>query len=157
MDLCVASVIGSGGVLFYGRLPPSEHPPPNMAAQSSTSPSRSRLLVVEDDALVRHALVRQLERAFTVQGAAGGDAALARIRTDQFDLVLTDYAMPDRSGVVLARELRAAGFQGPIVMITAVPTALDIPEAIASGSIQAVVPKPWNYRELIQVLEDRLR
>lgn len=116
-----------------------------------------RLLVVEDDALVRHALMRQLNRAYAVEGAGTGQEAMAAVAKSSFDLVLTDYAMPDQSGVALARALRAGGFVSPIVLITAVPTAVDIPDALQTGIIQAVVPKPWTYRELIQLISDRLR
>jgi len=128
-----------------------------MSSPSRPNQSARRLLVVEDDALVRHALLRQLDRAFKVDGANGPDAALVAMRAAPYDIILTDYAMPERSGVAFARELRGSGFQGPIVLLTAVPTALDIPEALQSGMIQAIVPKPWSYRELIALLQDRLR
>lgn len=116
-----------------------------------------RLLIVEDDALVRHALMRQLNRTFAVEGAGTGNEAIAAIRKTAFDLILTDYAMPDLSGVALAKTLRSAGVRAPIVLITAVPTAVDIPDALQTGVIQAVVPKPWTYRELVQLIQDRLR
>ncbi len=115
-----------------------------------------RLLVVEDDSLVRHALLRQLERAFRVDAANGPDAAVVAMREVPYDIVLTDYAMPERSGVAFARELRQSGFHGPIVLLTADPTAPELPEALHTGLIQAIVPKPWNYRELIRLLSARV-
>lgn len=128
-----------------------------MVSPTATAPAMKRLLIVEDDALVRHALMRQLNRNFAVEGAGNGHEAMAAVATARFDLVLTDYAMPDQSGVALAKALRAGGFRAPIVLLTAVPTALDIPEALQTGVIQAVVPKPWTYRELLQLIVDRLR
>lgn len=124
---------------------------------SPSAAALKRLLIVEDDALVRHALMRQLNRAYAVEGAGTGQEAIAAVARTSFDMVLTDYAMPDQSGVAMARSLRASGFRSPIVLITAVPTAVDIPEALQAGVIQAVVPKPWTYRELIQLIRERLR
>ncbi|MDQ3263720.1 MAG: response regulator, partial [Myxococcota bacterium] len=89
-------------------------------------------------------------------GANGPDAAVLAMREVPYDIVLTDYAMPERSGVAFARELRGGGFHGPIVLLTADPTALDLPEALHTGLIQAIVPKPWSYRELVRLLSARV-
>jgi CheY-like chemotaxis protein len=58
------------------------------------------VLIVEDEAAIRRALTRVLERAgFTVRTAANGDDALQQLRAAEADIVITDIIMPKMHGV----------------------------------------------------------
>ncbi|MBN9163034.1 MAG: hypothetical protein BGO98_15220 [Myxococcales bacterium 68-20] len=60
-----------------------------------------RVLVVDDDIIIRHYFVRTLRRHVEVEEASGVTEALAKLRTIPFDIVLTDEHMPDGSGRAL--------------------------------------------------------
>jgi len=87
-----------------------------------------RVLVAEDDAVMRRMLVQALRRdGFDVTAVADGAKLLARIQqawldpdeTGQYDLVITDVHMPNLSGIDVLRELRTVDPSTPVVVITA--------------------------------------
>jgi CheY-like chemotaxis protein len=68
---------------------------------------RGRVLVVDDDAIIRDLLTAILEpQGFEVQTAANGPAALAAFHVEPFDVILTDFQMPGMSGLELAAEVQ---------------------------------------------------
>ena len=77
-----------------------------------------RIVVAEDEALIRMDLVEMLAReGYQVVGeAANGEAAIALVREHQPDLALFDVKMPIKDGITAAQELRG---EVPIVMLTA--------------------------------------
>ncbi|WP_404714333.1 response regulator [Sphingomonas sp. MMS24-J13] len=82
--------------------------------------ARPKILVVEDDPGVRRSLQLLLQgRGFDVRSYASGAALLADRTTRDAACFVADYAMPDIDGMALLRELRADGWNGPAVLITA--------------------------------------
>ncbi len=80
---------------------------------------RARLLVVDDDELIRELHARVLVVAgYEVETAEDGIDALERLAEEPFDLVLTDNYMPRLSGSNLALALRSAGSHIPVVMVS---------------------------------------
>ena len=79
-----------------------------------------RVLVVDDDELVREMLLSSLEdEGFLVLGADGADGALAQLeRGHKIDALITDLSMPGKSGWDLVRELQSRRPDLPIVMLT---------------------------------------
>jgi serine phosphatase RsbU (regulator of sigma subunit)/anti-anti-sigma regulatory factor len=71
----------------------------------SDAPQNTRILVVDDDAVIRTVLVAALKRGGypNVETASGGRAAQQLLRTGGFDLVITDISMPDLDGLALMR------------------------------------------------------
>ena len=85
--------------------------------------SKGTVLVVDDDVAMREMLVSLLEEHGT-RAAAAGDAeeALERIRTEEFDAVLSDIRMPGKSGIELVGEIREARPDTPVILMTAFGT-----------------------------------
>jgi two-component system chemotaxis response regulator CheY len=86
-----------------------------------------RFLVVDDNPTVR-VIIKEILRGFGVQefeAAADGKAALELLKTQPFDVVLTDMVMPGVSGVDLARAIRTGGTR----------TKADIPIVLLSGNM----------------------
>lgn len=80
---------------------------------------RAKVLVVDDEAAIRQAIVRQLERAgHSVVEAADGADALEQLRRADFDLVISDVLMPVMGGVELARQLAERGCLIPGLLIS---------------------------------------
>ena len=107
-----------------------------------------RVLVVDDQAPVAHALGRLLERLEYVPTVeTEPEAALARLTEEPgaFDLVLTDLTMPTLSGIELATRIRAAGVAVPVVLVSGSWSSHDVTDL---GLFAAVLPKPCDAATL---------
>jgi CheY-like chemotaxis protein/anti-sigma regulatory factor (Ser/Thr protein kinase) len=88
--------------------------PPALAAPP---PGRLRVLVVDDESLVRETTAAYLSAdGHQVRTAAGGHAAVEALTTERFDVVVTDRAMPDLAGDTVAQAAAAVG--APVVLLT---------------------------------------
>ena len=113
------------------------------------------VLVVDDDFMVAGIHTKFVDRTpgFRVVGvAATGEAALAEIGRLRPDLVLLDVHLPDRTGIEVLRELRAAGDDTGVVMVTAAREAETVRAAAAGGAAHYLV-KPFEYVDLRARLE----
>lgn len=80
-----------------------------------------KILVVEDDAVLRKAMVEALSKEFTVISASDGVEGIAVALKERPNLVLLDIAMPHMDGLAVMKELRASGEWGkriPIILLT---------------------------------------
>jgi DNA-binding response OmpR family regulator len=105
-----------------------------------------RILVVDDDARNRDLLVRRLEHeGYTVQAAARGEAALARLATESVDLILLDIMMPGMSGYeVLEAIKRESQWRDiPVIMISALDELQSVVRCIEHGA-EDYLPKPFD-------------
>jgi DNA-binding response OmpR family regulator len=78
-----------------------------------------RILVVEDEPLIRDLLIRALElRGHRVVTCGDGEEALLKIGGTRFDVVITDFRMPRMTGLALIRTLKARPERMPIVLMS---------------------------------------
>jgi CheY-like chemotaxis protein len=118
---------------------------------------RLRVLVCDDEAVLR-ALVRAcLEPAYEVVEARDGDESLRLARELRPDLIVLDMMMPGQSGLAVLETLRAdpALAATPVVMLTARAQAADRFAAAAAGA-DRYVPKPFDVRELTDAVAELL-
>ena len=116
-----------------------------------------RLLVIEDEAPMRTALVETLKaEGYRVMAAADGVAGLELACTEAFDLVLLDVMMPGLDGFALCRELRKRERTLPVLMLTAKGQVDDRVEGLDSGADDYLV-KPFSLRELLARVRALLR
>ena len=115
------------------------------------------VLIVEDEAAIRLALSGLLRReGYEVEQADGGDAAIARLRADTVDLVLTDLALgAGASGMDVLRATRERLPETPVVMITAHGNEKIAVEAMKAGASD-YVPKPFDNDEIRLVVRRAL-
>jgi len=119
---------------------------------------RLRLLIVEDDS----ALASTLGEWFTLDGhscdyAADGYAAMTRIESDTYDVMLLDVSLPRIDGLEVARRMREQGNATPILMLTSRDAVEDRVLGLDSGADDYVV-KPFALAEVaarIRVLSKR--
>jgi DNA-binding response OmpR family regulator len=119
-----------------------------MAAPASVS---RRALIVEDESSIREIVRLHLSLAgFETEEVADGDAALNRLRSDRFDLVVLDVMLPRVDGVSLCRALRAGGpnQRAGVLMLTARDTEPDKVIGLESGA-DDYLTKPFGVRELM--------
>ncbi len=97
--------------------------------------NRGSVLVVDDDALFRAALVRYLEsESFAVVAEGDPNAALERLEQRPFDLVLTDLRMPGIDGIAFIRRVRALDPEAVCIVVTGFGTPERSIEALHAGA-----------------------
>ncbi len=115
------------------------------------------LLVVEDEIKVARFIEQGLrEEGFEVETTADGAAGLAKASQGAFDLIILDVMLPGRDGFSVLRELRAAGVQSRILMLTARDGVGDRVQGLDLGADDYLV-KPFAFAELLARVRALLR
>ena len=118
---------------------------------------QTRLLIVEDEAAVRDALVRALEtEGYELVLAEDGMQALAAMAHAPADALVLDVMLPGVDGLEVARRLRAGGDSVPILMLTARGAVNDRVAGLDAGADDYLV-KPFALEELLARLRALLR
>jgi two-component system response regulator MprA len=116
-----------------------------------------RILVVDDEPSVRHALDRALRMdGYRVQLAADGREALDALAQTPPDAIVLDVLMPGPDGLEVCRRLRAAGDRTPVLMLTARDAVPDRVRGLDAGADDYLV-KPFALEELGARLRALLR
>src|SRR5579871_3477840 len=104
-------------------------------------PSAKRLLLVDDDAVLRASLAEQLaqEGPYLVVEAASAEEARQRAREDGYALAIIDQELPDGAGDALARELKNQGFDAPVLLLA----GADVPPPLVEH-----IAKPFRFADL---------
>jgi len=143
---------------------PEEPPPPQQNIPGAGAPGtpappprRLRILVAEDNPVNQQVARKTLERAgHAVTLVADGEAALAALKQEAFDLVLMDVQMPGMDGFAATRALReheqAAGGHTPVVAMTAHAMKGDRERCLQAG-MDGYVSKPLDRRKLFEAIE----
>lgn len=108
-----------------------------------------RILIAEDEEILRMLLCDTLEDDYEVTEAENGLEAIQKIREESFDLLLIDYMMPFYTGVEVIESARAAGVTTPIVMLTAKTQDYDRQLVLEAGA-NYFVAKPFSPMELLE-------
>ena len=107
-----------------------------------------RILLAEDDQVMREYLTRALERAgYAVSAVDRGTAAIPLLETERFDLLLTDIVMPEMDGIELAR-LAAEMVPGLRVMFITGFAAVTLKAGREMPNAR-VLSKPFHLRDLV--------
>lgn len=117
---------------------------------------RERVLLVEDDGLVRETASLLLERAgMEVTAVGDGGQALHAFRQGRFDLVLLDLMLPSMHGFEVCRSIRRTS-QVPLIMLTARADTTDVVAGLELGA-DDYVTKPFDPPELVARVRAVLR
>jgi len=146
--LVLESELGKG-TSFIMRFPvgakPAAPEPERIRVERSR---RLRVLVVEDEPLVRAAVIEQLSsQGHTVETANNGLEGLDKFLSGQFDLVVTDRAMPEMGGDQLATAIKQVAPDRPIIMLTGFGDLMDAKGEKPSG-VDVVIGKPVTFDAL---------
>ena len=120
---------------------------------SDTPPKQPRVLVAEDEALIRFDLVELLnDEGYEVVGQAGdGEKAVELARELEPDLVVMDVKMPKMDGIAAA-EIIASERIAPVVMLTAF-SQRDLVEQAREAGAMAYVVKPFDASDVVPAIE----
>ncbi len=121
-------------------------------------PSPKRVLLVDDDTMLRSSLAEQLaaEDSYTVVEAVSCAEARARAGDGLYEFMILDIGLPDGDGRALCRELRDAGVSCPIVLLTAADSDADTIEGLKAGA-NDYITKPFRFAVLMARVHAHLR
>ena len=113
----------------------------------------SQILVVEDAPDMRDVITMLLRvEGAEVTGAGSGHEALAVFRTRQFDVVVSDLALPDVSGDVLIRAIIAAASRSVTIVVITGADQPALNRALEAGA-RVIFAKPCDWESVIAYLE----
>lgn len=116
-----------------------------------------RILVVEDDSVLREAVVTLLtEESYVVDEAAAGDEGLYLAEQNIYDLLVLDIMLPELTGLDIVKTLRGNGGTVPILLLTARDSIDDRVTGLESGADDYLV-KPFAIRELLARVKALIR
>jgi DNA-binding NtrC family response regulator len=114
------------------------------------------VLVVDDEPGMRSFLEKALSsRVGTVHSAASAEEAQALVQRHRFDLLVLDVALPGRNGIDWLKSLRAQGFAGEVVLITAFADLDTAIEALRAGASDFIL-KPFRLTQIVNALKHGL-
>lgn len=104
-----------------------------------------KVLVVDDSGVMRKIIIRSLNAVGVTEvvEAADGQEGFTLFQNDQFDLVLTDWNMPIRSGLEFVKDIRGSGSKVPIMMVTTEAQKSQVITAIQAG-VTDYLTKPFE-------------
>ncbi len=112
-----------------------------------------KVLVIEDDPTVGQFVKRGLEeQRWSVDLVADGEEGEALARSQPYDIIVLDLRLPGRSGQQVLRNLRARGFEKPVLVLTA-QDAVDAKVETLRAGADDYVTKPFAFEELLARVE----
>lgn len=116
-----------------------------------------RLLIAEDEPKTARSLKQGFEEAgYLADLAFDGETAFAMIRNHEYQLIITDIVMPGANGLDFCRNLRNAGYQTPVIMISALGLTSDKLAGFGAGTDDYLV-KPFEFEELLARVQSVLK
>ena len=113
-----------------------------------------KVLLADDSGVMRKIIVRSLNACYVtdIVEAADGVEAIESFKNDSFDLVMTDWNMPNKNGLEVIQEIRATGSKVPILMITTEAEKKAVLAAIQAG-VTDYLTKPFEADTLRSKIE----
>jgi DNA-binding response OmpR family regulator len=117
-----------------------------------------KILIVDDDAEIREALVEQLSLTdeFSVKAVETATLGISAAKPGEIDLVILDVGLPDMDGREACKAMRKAAFRGPVIMLTGQATDADQILGLDSGA-NDYVTKPFRFAVLLARIRAQLR
>ncbi|MBB5754121.1 response regulator transcription factor [Prosthecomicrobium pneumaticum] len=117
-----------------------------------------KILVVDDDDLLRDGLVEQLSlyEEFEIGQAGTATGAVQQARNGSTDLLIMDVGLPDMDGREAVKLLRKGGFKAPIIMLTGHDSESDTILGLEAGA-NDYVTKPFRFAVLLARIRAQLR
>ena len=131
-----------------------------MAGEDGTrtdTAAQCQILVADDDDEIRELIIEQLSACGYVMSGAASIAELeTALKAKMPDILVLDLSLPDGDGLEFCRDLRADGFDRPVIMVTARDAPMDRVAGLEQGG-DDYLTKPFEPRELVARIHNLLR
>jgi two-component system chemotaxis sensor kinase CheA len=162
-NIAGATVLGTGKVVPILNIPDlmksavkfSSIPERAIIAAEEEIEKKKHILIVEDSITARALLKNILETAgYTVKTAVDGVDALTTLRTEDFDIVVSDVDMPRMNGFDLAVKIRGDSklADTPVVLVTALESREDRERGIDVGANAYIVKSSFDQSNLLEII-----
>lgn len=116
-----------------------------------------RILVIEDDAKIASFITKGLAQSgFAVDHAADGEQGLFLATSEPYDAAVVDLMLPKRDGLSIITEMRRAGIETPVIILSARHSVEDRIRGLQTGSDDYLV-KPFTFAELLARIQALIR
>ena len=112
------------------------------------------VLCVDDEPSILRSLSWLLKKKFEVKTATSGQEALAMLRENDFDVIISDQRMPGMMGSELLREARKISPRSMRILLTGYSDLQAILRSVNDGEVFRFVNKPWSIKELPEIIAD---
>jgi DNA-binding NtrC family response regulator len=124
-----------------------------IASKVAKMTDKNRILIVDDDEVVRWSYLRSLESSScNVEAASDGEQALQTMERNPFDVVLLDMRMPGQDGLSVLRTIKQKWPESEVIIITGYPTVDSAKEAVQLGAYDYVT-KPVGPQDVINLTD----
>lgn len=106
-----------------------------------------RLLLVEDDKMIGESLQKSLKHTYAVNWCQDAESAKLSLEAEEYDLILLDLGLPEKSGLDLLKIIRSENNETPVIIITARDTINDKIAGLDTGADDYLI-KPFDLQEL---------
>ena len=113
-----------------------------------------KALIIEDDKILSNNICESLKYKFDMAQAFDGEEGLARLFREKFDVVILDVMMPKLNGYEVLEQMRAAGDNTPVLMLTALGQPADQVKGLRAGA-DDYLAKPFDL-DIFQARLDAL-
>ncbi len=116
-----------------------------------------KILIAEDDRSLLSALQEEFtDEGFSVVTALDGEEGLIVAKKEKPDLFLLDIKMPKIDGITMARKLKEAGTNAPIIFLTNLDDLKHISDATELGKFDYLIKSDWKISDIITKVKERL-
>lgn len=121
------------------------------------SDKENKILVIEDEKKVLKLLKDGLEAEnYVVDTAMDGEIGFVLASSNNYDIIILDILLPKKDGVTILKEMRSAGINTPVLLLTAKSSVEDKVEGLDCGA-DDYLTKPFSYAELLARIRSLLR
>ena len=120
---------------------------------------KKRILLVEDDPLIIKIYTTRLEKAgFEIDVIEKGAGVVDRLEEDEFDLLLLDIVLPERTGFEILRDVRKANFDGlKTLILSNIAQKEKIERALNLGADAYLIKAHFTPTEIIEKIKEALK
>jgi len=124
-----------------------------IASKVAKMADKNRILIVDDDEVVRWSYLRSLEGiSCNVEAASDGEQALQTMERSSFDVVLLDMRMPGQDGLSVLRTIKQRWPESEVIIITGYPSVDSAKEAVQLGAYD-YVSKPVGPQDVVTLTD----
>lgn len=116
---------------------------------------KKSILIVDDEEIIREFLFEVLKEEYEISTATDGDEAIAQLKNNEYDLVITDLKMRRVSGEEVVKFAKETYPNSKVIVISGYSSLYSVSQSVNSGAF-AFLSKPFSISELMQTVSNAI-